>query len=163
MTHRAFRCRLALAVGAAILSLAATAEAKKPIQLALLAPIQIFPESEQIIGFRFNLLYGRNAGMHGFDLGLVNHITGGFKGLQAGPVGWIEGELKGVQYGLVSLATGSSTGAQLGGFNYARNHRGLQFGVVNFAERIYGLQIGLVNIIRQGGFLPVMIIANGSF
>lgn len=163
MSNRVPRVALIVAIAAAIPSLAATADAKKPIQLALLAPIQIFPESEQIIGFRFNLLYGRNVGMHGFDLGLVNHITGAFKGFQAGPVGWIEGELKGVQYGLVSLATGRSVGAQLGGFNYAKNHRGLQLGVVNFAERIYGLQIGLVNIIQQGGFLPVMILANGSF
>jgi hypothetical protein len=161
MTRRSIPCILVtIAIFAA---LSAPAEAKKPIQLALLAPIQIFPDSETIAGFRFNLLYGRNANMNGFDLGLVNHITGDFKGLQLGPVGWIEGQLKGAQYGIVSLATGSFVGAQLGGFNYAKRGKGLQLGLVNYAESIHGLQIGLVNIIRTGGFLPVMIIANGSF
>jgi hypothetical protein len=161
MTRRSIHCFLVtIAISTA---LSAPADAKKPIQLALLAPIQIFPDSETIIGFRFNLLYGRNASMHGFDLGLVDHITGDFKGAQAGLVGWTEGQLTGVQYGMVSLVTGDFVGAQIGGFNYAKRGKGLQLGLVNYAESIYGLQIGLVNIIRTGGFLPVMIIANGSF
>jgi hypothetical protein len=114
MTRRSMHC--ILVVIAIFAALSARAEAKKPIQLALLAPIQIFPDSETIIGFRFNLLYGRNANMTGFDLGLVDHITGNFKGLQAGLVGWTEGQLKGAQYGMVSLVTGDFVGAQIGGF-----------------------------------------------
>ena len=58
----------------------------RPIQLALVTPIQIFPESDSITGIRLNLLYGRNASVTGLDVGLVNHTsTGKFKGLQYGP------------------------------------------------------------------------------
>jgi hypothetical protein len=122
---------------------------EKPIQLSLFTPIQIFPESDTIAGFRFNLLYGRNVSMTGLDLGLVNHITrGSFTGLQWSLVGITEGEFKGLQLGVI---------------NYAKQVRGVQFGFVNYAGTIYGLQIGLINIIGQGGWLPVCIIVNGSF
>ena len=51
-----------------------------PIQLSLFTPVQIFSDTTSIAGFRFNLLYGRNADMTGFDLGLVNHTTGSVQG-----------------------------------------------------------------------------------
>jgi hypothetical protein len=47
--------------------------------------------------------------------------------------------------------------------NYAGRINGLQLGLVNYAERAHGVQIGLINIIKEGGFLPVMIIANWGF
>ena len=136
---------------------------EKPIQLALFTPIQIFPETDSITGFRFNLLYGRNAAVTGLDLGLVNHSTGQFKGVQFGFVGISDSDFLGWQDNAVNIVSGQFEGLQVGLFNYAKRVRGVQFGGVNYAGSITGLQIGLVNIIRQGGFLPVCIIVNGSF
>ena len=37
---------------------------------------------------------------------------------------------------------------------------GLQLAVVNYARKLDGVQIGVLNIIKEGGFFPVMVIAN---
>lgn len=137
--------------------------AERPIQLSLVTPIQIFPPSDSIVGFRFNLLYGRNAAMTGLDLGLVNHTTGQFTGVQFGLAGIAESGFLGWQDNAVNITNGQFEGLQFGAFNYAEHARGLQLGLVNYAGTIKGLQIGIVNIIRSGGMLPVCIIFNGSF
>ena len=49
----------------------------KPIQLALVNPIQIFDEQTSIAGLRFSLLYGKNTSVSGVDLGFVNFTTSG--------------------------------------------------------------------------------------
>ena len=139
------------------------AAAERPIQLALITPIQIFPASDSIVGFRFNLLYGRNAALTGLDLGLVNHNTGQVVGVQFGLAGFAESGFLGWQDNMVNVVNGQLEGLQVGAFNYAERVRGIQFGLVNYAGTITGLQIGIVNIIRRGGFLPVCIIVNGSF
>lgn len=140
------------------------AAADHPVQLSLFTPIQIFPASDTITGFRFSLFYGRNQGMTGLDIGLVAHIeSGGFKGVQWSLVGLDHGDFLGWQAGGVTWTGKTMTGLQTGMVNIAERVEGVQFGLVNYTGTIHGLQIGLVNIIREGGFLPVCIIVNGSF
>jgi len=150
-------------VVALLLAPLAAGAAERPINLSLVTPIQIFPDTDSIVGFRFSLLYGRNAAFTGLDLGLVNHTTGQFKGVQFGLVGIAEKGFLGWQDNFVNVTSGKLEGLQFGAVNYAEHVRGLQLGLVNYAGTISGIQIGLVNIIRQGGMLPVMIIFNGSF
>lgn len=159
----------------------AVGEAKaqdKPIQLALFAPIQIFPDTTTIKGVRFSLLYGRNATVKGLDIGLVSHATSGLsKGAQFGIVGivdedfigfqnnWVnitKGNFEGFQWGLVNLAN-NANGFQLAFVNHANHASGFQLGLVNYARTLDGLQIGLINIIKTGGQFPVFPIVNWSF
>jgi hypothetical protein len=136
----------------------------RPIQLSLVTPIQIFPETDSIAGVRFNLLYGRNVAVTGLDIGLVNHVTTGkFVGLQHGLVGIVDTDFMGGQHGGVNVVQGRCEGFQWGMVNYANDMSGVQFGFVNYARTMKGLQIGLVNIIRQGGQFPVFPIVNWSF
>jgi hypothetical protein len=55
-----------------------------PVQLALLNPVQIFPESTSIRGARLNLLYGANENLYGVDAGLINPVTDEVGGIQLG-------------------------------------------------------------------------------
>lgn len=138
------------------------ARAEKPVNLSLVTPIQVFNESEAIVGFRFNLFYGRQASMTGLDLGLVNHVTGDLRGVQWGLANIVEGSGMGWQWGAVNYTRGSFVGAQTGAFNYAGTMKGLQFGLVNWAGSMQkGIQIGLANIIERDGWLPFMVIVNG--
>lgn len=143
-------------------ALAMTASAQKsPIKVSLWGPIA-WP--------------GINAEITGLDVG-IGSTTASLKGLQWDFIYGHAVEMKGVQSAIVARA-GDATGAQLGfinwaddiyglqwGFvNYTKNFSGLQLGFVNYAEHIdKGLQIGLVNIIRNNGWLPVMVFVNGKF
>jgi hypothetical protein len=142
---------------------AVPAEAQKPINLALVNPVQIVKEDQDISAFRFNLLYGKNASMKGFDLGLGNHLTGSMSGVQWGAVNIVEESFVGWQYGLANFNNGEIQGLQWGAFNSAGRINGLQLAIVNYAKRANGVQVGLVNIIKEGGMFPVMIIANWGF
>jgi hypothetical protein len=136
----------------------------RPIQLALVTPIQLFPEDDPIVGVRFNLLYGRNVSVSGLDLGLINHTTTGMsKGLQYGLVGIADSDFLGWQDCAVNVTNGNCEGLQWGMVNYAGYMSGLQLGLVNYSQAMNGLQIGFVNIIRQGGQFPVFPIVNWSF
>jgi hypothetical protein len=136
----------------------------KPIQLSLFNPIQIVPESESISGFRFNLIYGKNANVTGLDLGLVNQTTGIQNGVQFGGVNLTDGGVTGWQAGFVNISKGSSVGLQTATVNYHQGHfNGLQFSIVNYAATLKGLQLGLINIIGKGGFLPVFVLFNFDF
>lgn len=136
----------------------------RPIQLALITPVQIFPEENPISGIRFNLIYGRNVSITGLDFGLVNHTTTGkSKGIQFGMVSVVDSDFMGWQDNWVSVTKGKFEGFQSGIVNYSKDMSGFQLGLVNYAEIMKGLQIGLVNIIRQGGAFPVFPIVNWSF
>ena len=136
----------------------------KPVNIALINPIQIFPENTTITGVRLNILYGKNVSMTGIDFGLVNHIGGGgFTGAQFGLVNLCDGKFLGFQDGILNLADGDVEGLQWGLFNKGNYVNGLQFGLVNYAASMKGLQIGLVNIIKKGGQFPVFPIVNWSF
>lgn len=135
-----------------------------PIQLALVTPIQIFPEDYSITGIRFNLLYGRNVAVTGVDFGLINHTTSGETvGVQWGAIGLADGDFVGWQDNIVNVVRNDFEGLQWGLINYANHASGLQFGLVNYAITLQGLQIGLVNVIKQGGQFPVFPIINWSF
>ena len=137
---------------------------EKPIQLSLFTPIQIVPEAQSISGFRFNLIYGKNATVTGLDLGLVNKTTGMQSGVQWGGVNLTDGGLSGWQSGFVNISKGSSVGLQTGAVNYHQGHfNGLQFSIVNYAATLKGLQLGIINIIGEGGFLPVFPLFNFDF
>jgi hypothetical protein len=135
---------------------------EKPINIALVTPIQIFPVEQPISGFRWNILYGRSAAMSGLDLGLANHVSGPMKGVQFGAVNLAQ-SMVGWQDGFVNYTEGDFEGFQWGAVNYAGRINGLQLAVVNYAERANGVQVGLINIIKEGGVFPVMIIVNWGF
>lgn len=155
---------LTLAALTAALCGSVAAQAAKPINLALFTPIQIFRDSEQIEGFRFNLFYGRNAGGGGLDLGLVNHQTGAFTGVQWGAGNIAEATFLGWQAGFINYAKAEMKGVQSGVVNIAGSVKGLQWGLVNYTKRMEkGLQIGLANIIESNGWFPFMVLVNGRF
>ncbi len=146
---------------------------KRPVQISLVTPVQIFPPEDTIAGLRINILYGRNVAITGLDIGIVNHSTGISRGLQYGLVGVVE-DFQGWQSHAVNVANGKFEGFQSGwvnvseifrGFqyglvNYANDTEGFQLSLVNYAQTLKGLQIGLVNIIREDGLFPVFPIFN---
>ncbi len=155
---------LGLAALALIFSYTPVRAENRPVQIALVTPLQIFPEEDPVTGIRLNLIYGRNVSITGIDLGLVNHTTEGMSlGAQFGMVGVADADFTGWQDNWVNVTKGRFEGLQWGTVNYAKNMNGLQLGLVNYAESMNGLQLGLVNIIRVGGVLPVLPIVNWSF
>lgn len=135
-----------------------------PFQVALFTPVQIIPEADNIRGFRFNLIYGRNASVTGFDLGLINHTTSGLsQGLQFGFVNMVDSDFSGWQCSFLNITKNNFEGFQSGMVNYAKQMRGVQFGLINYAGSIDGLQIGFVNINEEGGDYPVFPIVHWSF
>ena len=136
----------------------------KPISLGLWTPVQIVNETKGIKGFRFSLIYGKNAALKGIDIGLVNMTTGSVEGVQWGGVGVAGGDFTGVQINVVANVTkGTMTGVQAGFVNVVGHGHGLMLGFVNQAQTMKGLQIGLINIIKQDGFMPFFPIVNWSF
>ena len=63
---------------------------ERPIQLALLTPVQLFPETDTVCGVRLNLLYGRNVSVTGLDIGLINHTT---QGISTGSLDLLSGQI----------------------------------------------------------------------
>lgn len=154
------------------------AQEAKPISLSLFDPVQIVNRDNAVHGFRFNLIYGNNAGIKGVDIGLVNRNTGSHEGFQWGVVNWTEGDFSGWQTGPVGNVGGKMTGLQTAmilsmndsgkgvmwsGGNISDNFVGLQVGLVNYAIEYHGIQIGLINIIKHGGMLPIFPFFNFSF
>ncbi len=163
------RCKTILAielVGMLFFALphSGSAQSTKPINVALVNPIQIFPEDNAIQGIRLNFIYGKNVSMTGFDWGLANHVgTGGFTGLQWGAVNICDGNAGGAQLGLVNFDQKNVEGFQWGLYNQGDYVNGFQLGLVNSAQTMKGLQIGLLNFIKTGGQFPVFPIVNWSF
>lgn len=172
-------CHLAVTLAAAAtIALPLGAQTQRAVQVSLVTPVQIFPESDPIGGVRLNVIYGRNVSVAGFDVGIVNHTTTGVtKGYQLGIVGiadnrfvgwqhnWVNFSkisFEGFQSGVVNVA-GDASGFQLGGVNVTDYTHGLQISLVNYTKSMKGLQIGVINIIKEGGFLPVFPIVNWSF
>ncbi len=155
---------IALAIIVSLTSIGSAQAQSKPIQLALVSPIQIFKPESPIAGIRINLIYGKNVSVTGLDWGLVNHTTSGIStGIQWGIVNLNDNHFTGWQDGAVNITGGNAEGLQTGLVNTANYASGVQFGIVNYARSMKGLQIGLVNIIRQGGAFPVFPIINWSF
>lgn len=155
----------------------ARAQDQKPIQISLIAPVQLYPEDTAIKGLRLNLIYGKNESVTGLDIGLIN-AAGSFKGLQYGAIGITESEFVGWQNHFVNISNGSVRGAQTGLVNTSQETKGFQYGIVNHAgvmngvqlgivnyagQMTRGLQVGFVNIISEGGRFPVFPVVNWSF
>jgi hypothetical protein len=173
---------VALACVAASLAPAAASAEKpaarsRPVQLALLKPVQVFGEDTSVSGFRLNVFLGVNRDVTGFDLsavaghtlgtqrgvqlGLVNQVLGDCTGAQTAALGTsVEGRLRGVQIaGLVSLASEGS-GVQIAPFlAHATEFSGFQLGLFTSAGEMKGLQLGLLNF-NENGFLPIFPLFN---
>ena len=143
-----------------MLAVLPVAAAEKAVNLSLFTPVSLAKADDAVTAFRFNLIYGRNTSVKVVDVGLVNHTTTLSNGLQLGSVNFTEGEISGLQLGTLNINKGTTKGFQWAGVNYAENAGGLQLAFVNYARTLDGLQIGAINIIKEGGFLPVMVIAN---
>ncbi len=149
------------------------------LQLALIAPVQIFPDSYAVSGLRLNLIYGRNRALRGLDLGFFNEVAEGVEGLQLG-LGNLAGNLSGLQIGFYNDAATSESGccqigainclrsddaqgAMFGLFNMAQGMRGFQFGLINLATTLDGCQLGVINIISQSEALIFCPVFNAQF
>lgn len=149
------------------------------LQLSLVTPVQIFPETFAVSGLRINLIFGRNRALRGLDLGTVNEVTERVEGVQLIGVN-LAGDLAGLQIGLFNSAATSeagccqlgainilrgedSQGTMLGLFNQADGLRGFQFGLINICNTLDGCQLGLINIILQSEALMFCPIFNAQF
>jgi len=159
---RPIRVGAGFALCATILAALPVLAADKAINLSLFTPVSLAKAEDGVTAFRYNLIYGKNTSVQVVDLGLVNHTTKLSSGLQWGGVNYTEGKVSGLQIGFINYDAGTTSGIQWAGLNYAENAGGLQLAFINYARKINGVQIGAVNIIKEGGFLPVCIIANWS-
>src|SRR5258708_28740435 len=102
--------RLTLAV-LAIAGLASIAHAEgSPIQIALIAPVQIVGPTKSVSGLRLDLIYGKNVNVTGLDWGIVNHSTGTEFAWQSGAVNMVEKDFTGFQEGWVDMNRAQFTG-----------------------------------------------------
>jgi hypothetical protein len=151
--------------------------APSPVQLALFDPVQIVKSDQSVGILRIDLIYGKNAGVTGLDVGLINHTTGDEGGLGYGVANIVQGSFTGWQDGIVNIADKSFLGLQSGAFNRSQDGHGVQWGIVNVTEKMSGLQVGIVNytrvmtkgvqigvgnIILEGG-IPFLPIVNARF
>jgi len=160
---RSIQCGSWLALVISMLWVLPAAAADKALNLSLFTPVSLAKADDAVTAFRFNLIYGKNTSVRVVDLGLVNHTTAGLsKGLEWGTINLTEGEFSGLQLAAININKGTAKGFQFAAINYTATAGGLQLAFVNYAEKLQGLQIGAINIIKEGGFLPVMVIANWS-
>ena len=75
---------------------------KKPVQLALFSPVQIFPPEDTIAGVRLSI-YGKNAVVNGVDVGVVNKTTEVSRGVMLGVVG-LAADFQGIQAHYVRIS-----------------------------------------------------------
>ena len=140
------------------------AQGSSPVQIAIFNPLQISNERTTIKGVRLNLIYGKNRGVNGLDVGFINHIGNkASTAVQFGFVNYTEANFAGAQISLANWGEKKTSGLQWGFLNYSVSMSGVQFGIVNYAENMNGLQIGLANIIKNNGAFPFFPIVNWSF
>jgi TolB-like protein len=101
-----------------------------PFQLGLVYPLQLFNEDTDVIGYRFNIVYGRNRSLIGIDNGIINEVNETAMGYQVGFYNQC-GSLVGVQQGFLNRA-GKVFGVQLGFINVAGELTGVQIGLLNY-------------------------------
>ncbi|HJO22663.1 MAG: hypothetical protein QF890_10190 [Myxococcota bacterium] len=146
-----------------------------PLQISLIPSAQIFPTDWTVTGVSFNMIYGEQKKVVGFDVGLFNNVTseltglqsglvsiveGNARGLQAGPFNRVGGSLHGLQIGIANRVIETLHGAQFGVANDAGSVTGAQVGVVNFANSLRGVQIGVANLNRAGTPFPFLPLVN---
>lgn len=143
--------------------------------------------TEYLNNFSFNILYGLNGGVNGFEMGsLLNYDKGQVKGFQLSGVsnintGYSEGFiLSGVSNicmdstsgvlisGVLNFSKQNAKGFQLATTNIAINQiNGFQLGVFNYAKKLKGVQFGVFNYLDDGEEgLPIgifSIVKNGHY
>jgi hypothetical protein len=135
----------------------------KPIQLALVPPVELVPENESISGLRLNI-YGSNRNVFGVDIGLIHETKEDFHGIAFGLLSFVHGEARGLQLsGIYSTADKRMSGLQVGMVNRSPSMHGLQIGLANFADDMTGIQIGLWNEIKNKPSWNVIPIINAAF
>ncbi len=115
----------------------------------------------------FNMLFGMNGGVEGFELGaIMNFNDGDVNGLQiagvanfntaysnglliSGVLNYVEKESAGLQISTVNMNIGNFDGGQISVFNYSSDFSGIQLGVFNIARDFSGFQLGVFNISQK--------------
>ena len=115
----------------------------------------------------FNLLFGMNGGVEGFELGgVMNYNEGSVNGLQiagvtnfntaysnglliSGVLNYVEKESNGLQISTVNMNIGDFNGGQVSVFNYSNDFNGIQVGVFNVARNFTGFQLGVFNVSKK--------------
>jgi hypothetical protein len=147
-------------------SLAASVEDTKsqtewrPVQIAIFNPVQLIDENKDIAGLRITLIYGKNTGVGGLDVGLGVNSSDNFTGIQiagimnnSAPDRYPRDNgvtfVKGIQIAGLGNTADNLYGIQLGGFGNGVTHVavGIQVGLVgNVVTSIKGIQIaGIYN------------------
>ncbi|MBN1531063.1 MAG: hypothetical protein JXA20_00225 [Spirochaetes bacterium] len=137
-----------------------------PVQISLLNPLQVFPDTWGVLLLRVNLLYGYNTVVIGADVGAVNRSTqlygiqGGILNIVQGFDGGIAGKSSGgLQAGLVNVDLVDFYGIQLGGLaNGSLSLTGFQAAVINGAIDMEGFQAGGMNFAASGGGVQVALV-----
>lgn len=144
-------------------------ENHKPIQLSFAYPLSTNGTNsmDYSSNFSFNILYGLNAGVNGFELGgIFNYNKGGVRGAQiagimnmnqqassgtliSGVLNYQKEDFKGLQLSAININFGDFNGAQIGVITIADNFIGAQLGTVSVAKDFNGLQGGTVSIARD--------------
>ena len=144
---------------------------ERPVNLALVDPVQIVDHTNDIKGFRFNLFYGRNANVTGFDFGLgLGQSSEDFSGLGLHyGANFVQGNAKGVQFAdFVNIDLGDFSGVQFAGANFVKgNASAFQLGYASITQGDFsGGAIGAANIVHQnakGFHLGIFNMARGKF
>lgn len=138
-------------------------------QFSFFAPLQIFPERDDVYGMRLSLPYGSNATLSGLDLGVVNRLDS----LYGVGISLIysrrNSDMRGLNFaGAFNLSTGNDVGLSIAGvynnvnaidgvqtallLNKAKRVHGLQLGLFNYCEKMDGAQMGLFNYCEDQPF-----------
>lgn len=126
----------------------AFAKGDKPVQLAILTPVQLFPPEDSIKGLSLDLLYSVNNDVSGLTLGTgLAKANGDRKGISLGAINWTRGLSYGLKAGLLNYAGKNSVGIDAGVINIVQGDtKGVQLGIVNWNEGFFhGWQFGAVN------------------
>lgn len=135
-----------------------------PVVVSLADPVQLPQANYNVSGVRWDIFYGCNFTVKGFDFGLVGRVNDSFTGCSLTAANWVEGDVVGAQIGAVANVSrgnttgfqtaaivnydhGVFTGCQLGLVNYDGTFNGVQLGGLNWDKgACYGLQLGAGNI-----------------
>jgi len=126
--------------------------AERPFNAALVDPVQIFDDTDDISGLRLNLFYGKNESVKGLDLGIgVGHSKSEFKGVGIHyGANLVQGQGSGLQLANVAnIVIGDFSGVQFAGCNFLQGGgKGLQLGYVQIVQEDYsGIELGIVNMV----------------
>ena len=124
---------------------------KQLVQVTLLPPVSTHEEAPEktVSTFSFNILWGRNGGSDGIELGgFVNTLVYDMRGFQLAGVGnQVFGDAQGAQVaGIFNYNTGFTRGVQASLFNIANSANVIQLaGIANVVEQDFeGIQVALV-------------------